>query len=322
MRSLLVALLLALNGSALLAQMSPPEVDTAEVFRRGDTVTIAGEGPRSGDEEAYRAAMAPPALDDQRWYITLICSKGCAPCERLKQDFFRSPDLMAFVSAPDEAKAWAHFNVFMAEDTTQQWRLSAYKVTAYPTVIVQTPRDGSWGPKGTVIYQQSGYDGDAKKLAGNMRTALRAYAAKVQESRSYGIVLGGSRQAYSSPYNAGYNPPFPMETQPSPVPGYPSMFPPADATQPPPPPTNSNLGGILTTLLVVVLSVTGLGALAGVIFAVWAVIRSVMKSRGVQTALTDAQFNQLRSDVLSGLANQNRPTPNPNPQFQNPPLAR
>ena len=88
------------------AVAAPPEVQVAEVLRRGDLVTIAGEGPRGGVEEALRAVTAPPADDSGMWHITVFSGGAqCPSCVKLLRDFETAPELTCFVAAAEPAKA-------------------------------------------------------------------------------------------------------------------------------------------------------------------------------------------------------------------------
>jgi hypothetical protein len=298
--------------SLALAQDSKPQVDTAEVIRRGNDVSVVGEGPRSAPEEAYRLALAPPADDAHKWFITVVTMKNCAPCEALKADFRKASELSAFVSAADETKAWAHFNEYASEDTTQRFRLKDFRIASYPTVIVQPPRNGSWGDPRTVVFQQSGYNGKAAELAGKIRTALKAYSAKMAP---LGYPKSGpklaAKAAGSSPVSvseeqdaptgvgqvgqAGVDPPFPPFQPPLPTdPSMPATFPPAQEISP------QGLS-VIGTVIVAVLTLLGLGGFAGVVFAVWTLFRGILARAGKTPLISDEQFQQLKKEVLDAL---------------------
>jgi hypothetical protein len=161
--------------------VKPPQVDSAEVYRRGDMVTVSGEGPRGAIEDAIIRATEPPADDSHKWHITIIKSKGCSHCEHLIKDFQTAPELTAYVAAQEPHKAWAHFVVYDQSDETQKWRLKAYRVVGYPTLVIQPPRNGMWGSPRTVVWQHTGYDGNAKKLGAEITSAVRRYAAVMAE---------------------------------------------------------------------------------------------------------------------------------------------
>lgn len=267
MKRLILGLLLALIGSYAMA-VDPPEVDTAEVIRRGNDVAVVGEGPRSGEDEAIRAALAPPEDDSHKWFVTLICRKDCPPCEHLKSDFSKAPELLAFVAAPEESRAWAHLNIYLAEDTTQAKRLAAYKVTSYPALIIQPPLDGSWGPPSTVVFQQSGYDGDAKKLSALMSATVKKYAAKMHNLGYPKQVAKGTKKNKSSlssedelfaggAMQAGVDPPFNPFTPLPQQPQYPSQYPPP-APAPAPAPEPSLPSGLFTSTNLLLLLLFGM----------------------------------------------------------------
>lgn len=161
-----------------------PAVDTAEAIRRGPMVTHSGMGIRDADESAIIRANSPPADDNNRWHITLFTQEGCPPCDRLKADFAKSKELLAFVAAPEGSVPWAHFNIYNSSDATQKWRIEPYHITAFPTVVIQPPRDWSWGDPRTVIAKLEGYDGDSKKMASRISSPVRLFA-QVQARHGY-----------------------------------------------------------------------------------------------------------------------------------------
>lgn len=240
MKRIGLGLMMALVCSIGMAQGVVPEVDTAEVVRRGDMVVIAGEGPRSDDKEAFLAAMAPPADDSDKWFVTVITTKDCPACEALKSDFRKAQELLAFVAAPEQSKAWAHYNEYSAQDATQSWRLKEYKITKFPTVVIQPPRNGMWGDPKIVVFQQDGYLGKPADLANAMRATVKTFAAKMGQ-RGYpklansikqrSFVAGGSRQQ-------GVDPPFVQPPQVDPFnPQYVTPVTPTVPNQWPPPAT-------------------------------------------------------------------------------------
>jgi len=187
-RVVLSLFLLLAFADSLSAQTVPPpspkQVDVNEVYRRGDAVTVMGEGPRSAATEAWAAAMAPPEDDSHKWFVTLWSVKNCLYCEKLKADFQNAPELVAFITAPEHAKAWAHCNIYDGNDATQHHRKVKYRVTSYPTIVIQPPLDGTWGDPATVVFWEAGYDGNPKKLAERIRKAVRYYAG-VMSGKGY-----------------------------------------------------------------------------------------------------------------------------------------
>ena len=182
--SIAVVLILSTTGQG---QVLPPEkpkipqVDVAEVLRRGDLVVVAGEGPRGAVDDAMRMATAPPPDESHMWFVTVIKTKNCQYCTKLHSDFQSAPELLAFVAATSPYKPWGHYNEYDASDETQKWRLKAYRITGYPTIVIQPPRNGMWGNPRTVVMQLTGYDGNPRKLAQQITNGVRAYAAKMGE---------------------------------------------------------------------------------------------------------------------------------------------
>ena len=269
MRFLVLLLCLCLQA-ATFAQTAPPEVDAAEVLRRGDLVTVAGEGPRAAEDNAIAAATAPPADDSSMWFVTVIKTRNCVYCDKLIADFQKAPELQAFISVAAPNKPWGHYNVFDASDQTQQWRLKDYKIAGYPTLVIQPPRNGMWGNPRTVVFQKSGYDGNAAALAKEITTGVRRYATamskqgypKIQATAdaiplSNSFVAGGSEQvAVNPPFNT---PPKvdPFNPTPSPAPTVFPQFPPVEPAPTPAQPQLPSLTQVLSILI------TALGSLMG-----------------------------------------------------------
>lgn len=181
-RKYAMALTALMCVSIAIAQEKEPQVDDAEIHRRGNMVTISGEGPRGATEEAIIAALAPPEDDSELWFISLMKEEKNPDCDKLLQDFQKAPELTAFVAPGKQTKAWAHFNAYDMKDETQKWRLKEYRVRALPTVIVQPPGNGMWGDPAQVVYQSSGgYNGDPKKLAEEMSVWIKAYIAEMSK---------------------------------------------------------------------------------------------------------------------------------------------
>ncbi len=265
--SLLAVALMATVGTAM--AVDPPEVDAAEAKRRGDMVVVAGEGPRAAEEDAIRAANAPPPDDNHMWFITLFVKRGDAASERVRVDFQRTPELMAYVAAPEASKAWAHFNVYDVDDATQAHRVKQYALRGTPTIVIQPPRNGMWGDAAVVVDQVEGYqdtyDATGKlvrpasvNLHVRIQKSVRLFATKMAKlgfpveptrqpvkagSERYSVqpLIGGSRQEGASQPSIGVNPPFVTPPavnpfNPQPVAPVVPTFPPQDETPAPPPP--------------------------------------------------------------------------------------
>lgn len=151
-----------------------PPAARAEVLRRGNMVEMLGEGV-SGEDNIIGEVMAPPPDDSDKWYISVVSQAGCPPCERLKADFMESDTLRAWVNVDDPAHSWAHYQVYRIEDETQRYRWEHIRLRAFPTLIIQPPRNGKYGKCATVVAQITGYDGNPDKLSKQMSDAIQRY---------------------------------------------------------------------------------------------------------------------------------------------------
>mgnify|MGYP002623348369 FL=1 len=85
------------------ARGQDPEVDRAEVLRLGNMVQHVGD--IEGDPvDLFVEAMGPPASDADKWFISVITTQGCAPCQKLKTDWATSPWLLALADPNDPKK--------------------------------------------------------------------------------------------------------------------------------------------------------------------------------------------------------------------------
>jgi len=164
---------------AIVAIARSDEVDRDAVLRCGDMVQhISGYGQSATDR--FVEAMAPPKDDSGKWYISVIGSSRSQTCARLKDDWARDANLLAIANPGDPSRSWAHWHYYHYGDKSQAWRFEKVKITHIPTVIVQPPRDGSYGDPSTVVCQLVGYNGDAASLAAKIRGSIRAYVAKLK----------------------------------------------------------------------------------------------------------------------------------------------
>jgi len=205
-------------------------VDQNEVRRLGNVVQYVGDGFRADTTDFYVEAMGPPASDADKWFITVLSMKGCPACERLKREFQSDPWLRALANPADPKQSWSHYNVYQREDKSQAWRFTAIKVTTFPTILVQPPRNGRYGDPGAVVYQAA-YGGSPEKLARDITSAIRLYVSKVRPQP----VERGHRLAEGA---YGINPPWqpnPKEDPLAPLP-IPPVVDPLDVLKIPPEP--------------------------------------------------------------------------------------
>lgn len=178
---------------------APPEVERDAILRLGDMVQHITPDI-SDDNGDFVEAMAPPADDSGKWFISLVTAQSCAPCAKLKRDWAGNDDLRSFAKPDDAKNSWAHFTIYDKDDESQAWRFRGVTITAYPTLIIQPPRSGAYGDSRTVVWQHTGYDGNPRKLAQSMSTAIKRYV-----------------QALPKKGTAQYRPPFKPPPKPAPV---------------------------------------------------------------------------------------------------------
>ncbi len=164
---------------AALCQIScADEVNRDEVRRLGDTVQHIGGGHRNDGTDAFIEAMRPPQSDADKWFISLISTKGCKPCAELKKAWRTDPWLLALADPDDPKVSWAHYSEYDEGDKSQVWRFENLKLDAFPTIIVQPPRNGRYGDAATVVFQNT-YKGKPRELAGQIVAAIKKYVGKV-----------------------------------------------------------------------------------------------------------------------------------------------
>jgi len=172
-----------LSGNCALAVASEPEVDVAEVLRWGDVVQTVGDEAGTTPVDVHMAALAPPASDADKWFISLITTKGCPECEQLKRDWANDPWLLALAIPEVPHQSWAHFNVYLHEDPSQAFRFDDVSITSYPTILVQPPRSNKFGDPKTVVFQGV-YGGDPRKLAEAVTQSISQYVASLRPAEA------------------------------------------------------------------------------------------------------------------------------------------
>lgn len=304
--------LLSLCSSLALAQTDVPDSAIAEIIRRGDLVTHTGEGLHGSGTDQFAQAMAVPEDDSHKWFISVITSPGCQACERLKADWKTASVLRAFANPNDPKESWAHYRVYRTDDTTQNWRWKNIRISGYPTILIQPPRNRQYGDPSTVVMQCAGYDGDAKQLSGAMSSAIRRYVEKVTKNRRAAAAsANGNRQAPDDVSQAtGYDPPFtpiPPDVDVPPVtpylPNQPVVIPPAPQPQVTPNALSLLLQAIGGTLASQALPSLLLMMLIGV--QIW---RALRKSTGQPLLLDDEAFERVRQMILSIIPSNDRPS--------------
>lgn len=192
------------------ADTNSDQVDRGEVTRWGDTVQhIAGDERQAA---AVGDVMGLPPDDNHKWFISVLGSKGCPACARLRADIradqAAQKHLGAFITLmdgdemhSDTKTSWSHYNYFYADDRTQQFRFEAVKPKGFPTIIVQPPLNKKYGDPATIVFKREGYDGDPDKLVKQISAAIKLYVEKLRDRQAGG------------PFKATLPPP-PRETLP------------------------------------------------------------------------------------------------------------
>lgn len=186
MKNALLAVVMLAQVTAALrgyAQSQSPEVDASEVRRLGDYVARAGDGQVHGEQDEVLAALQMPDSDIDKWFISVVGSKSCAACEKLKRAWETDPWLLAFANPADPKKSWAHFSYYVIEDQSQNWRFTKLTFKAYPTILVQPPRSGKFGDPALVVFMKV-YSGSPEDLAKEITAAIRRYLSRRVEVNS------------------------------------------------------------------------------------------------------------------------------------------
>lgn len=283
-----------------------PDIAEREIQRRGNLVQRIGNGHRDDTQLAITEAMRPPADDSHKWFISIVTTRNCRYCDNLKRDFSASEHLKPFVDVEDHTQSWAHYNVYAIEDQTQTWRFKDIKLSGYPTLIIQPPRNGRFGDPKTVVLQKTGYDGDARKIADAMRTGIGNYLKSYVRQRQAVGLKGGMRQGPETSVGqtvVGYDPPFtpppkvePTPYYPAPSP-YPFEFPPAPT--PAPSPQTVNPFSLLLSLFGGMVTSGGMTNLLLLVISGLAVIRTFRKATGQKLLLDDATFQAIVDTIKS-----------------------
>jgi len=295
-----------------------PDMARLEILRRGDLVERIGgpdQGIRNDNARAIGQAFGVPEDDSHKWFISLITMRGCGPCDRLKAAFANAPELAPFVNVRDHHKSWAHYGVYDKDDQTQMYRWKNVRFYGYPTIIIQPPLNGQYGSPKTVVWQgpfygnnPGGYDGNAAKLAEQIREGITNYVNSLprRQSASEGIKQSDATSQETISQTAPFDvPPAPQPYGPDNLPPNQQPFPPQnpDAVSPASP-------GLFSVGLFVVAFIAGMlgsGALRLLIMGL-GYLRQFQVSRG-QPILTPEQYAALMKTLNDAQAKNETPKP-------------
>lgn len=208
--------------AVLLAVSSEPEVDRAEVLRNGNMVQVVG-GWQGDFEHVGVEALSPPASDADKWFVSVITTAKCPPCERLKAAWKSGDEYLSALAVYDDPEhSYAHLNFYDASDRSQKFRFENLKLQGYPTIVVQPPRSGKYGDPSTVVCQIAGFDGNSKLLVQNIVSSMKKYASRLA-SRTAGASTVKDGAYQSQDEDIGINPPWDPTPQPMSDPAFPSL---------------------------------------------------------------------------------------------------
>lgn len=272
-----ILFLIAIAAASVAAQEKDvPDAARREIERRGYLVQkIDGQ---IGDDTAdvLAEALAVPPDDSHKFTLTILYgAHRNSQLDKLKADLLSAKELEPWVRCRDRGKGsydvastseshlHCRFDQHKNPLVPEQW--SGIKVVDYPTLLLQPPRSGQWGPPDTVINQRTGYDGDPARLAEWMRASIGKYTLAYAQTPEYHAARASRAAAgHEQPAAAGrYPAPFPVPPQELPAGAEPaSPFPPdLVPVEPPParfPIVNWLIGsGVLALLLHMALSYFG-----------------------------------------------------------------
>jgi len=252
-----------------------PDAARREIERRGYLVQKIDDQIGDTAADILAEALAVPADDSDRFTLTILYgAHRNAQLDKLKQDLLSAKELEPWVRCQDRGKGsydvastseshlHCRFDQHKSPLVPAQW--SGIKVVDYPTLLLQPPRKGQWGPPDTVINQRTGYDGDPARLAAWIKASIGKYVLAYSRTPAYHAARGAAKQGHAEQVEAGrYPAPFPVPPKELPVGAEPaSPFPPdLVAVEPEPvrfPILNWLIGsGVLALLLHMALSYFG-----------------------------------------------------------------
>jgi thioredoxin-related protein len=177
-----------------------PEV-RHEVERRGQLVQYVGRGYQAGTDSLLCEAMAPPTDDSNKWFFSVISSRNCESCRKLKRDLRTSDEVKPWLDVNNHRDSHVHYHEFTIEDQSQDWRFAKVKFESFPTIIIQPPLSGRYGDPKNYLRPIVGYNGNSKELADTIRDRLREYLENLDGKQiSRGIIRRNQTDNRPSPF--------------------------------------------------------------------------------------------------------------------------
>ncbi len=188
--------LCVLAMSVAAQEQNVPDKARREIQRREYLVQKIDDQISDSPVDALAEAFAIPADDSHKFMLTVLYGPfRNAQLDQLKQDLLSAQELEPWVRCKDRGKGT--YDVASTEEShlhcrfdqhknpflPQQW--AGIKVLDYPTLLLQPPRSGDWGPPETVINQKTGYDGSPAKLAEWIRASIGKYVLAQANTSEY-----------------------------------------------------------------------------------------------------------------------------------------
>ena len=270
--------LVGLLSFALLAgaqEKDVPDAARREIERRGYLVQKIDGQIGDSTADVLAEALSVPEDDSHKFTLTILYgAHRNTQLDRLKEHLFSAKELQPWVRCKDRGKGSydvastseshlhcrfdQHKNPFVPE----QW--TGIKVVDYPTLLLQPPRNGQWGPPDTVINQRTGYDGHPARLAEWIRASIGKYVLAYSRTPEYHATRMAQKQGHAEQAEAGRYPvPFPVPPKELPVGAEPALPLPPDLVPVEPEPARFPIlnwligSGVLALLLHMALSYFG-----------------------------------------------------------------
>jgi hypothetical protein len=190
---LLSAALLMLAAFVFAEEPRGAEQAKLEVQRRGPGVQIIDDQIRDEGLEAYFAAVAIPADDSHKFFLTVVYDKKNDQTDKLKSDLLNSKELAPWVQVKDRGKGT--YDVYSTEDSymhvnfepkANPFNKDRWKwVTTCPCIVLQVPKKGDWGKDGTVVNYKFGYTISPAELSEWIRASFQKYADEFSKTKTY-----------------------------------------------------------------------------------------------------------------------------------------
>jgi hypothetical protein len=133
---------------------------------------------------AQSSAVDLPPNDTGKFFVTIYSQPGCVACDKLVQDWKNSPSLKAFAVPDHPSQSWAHFTIIKPDSAlAANFKNANPPINQVPTIVVQPPKNGDYGPETTTIFRKTGYEGkpgDTDRLAGDIAKALKKFVGIVK----------------------------------------------------------------------------------------------------------------------------------------------